>query len=570
MALSVRSLLADGRFRLELAPGPWNAGDDAADALLDAPLTWAHSSDLADPTPWLDEGQLLLTDGAQFAPDGTVSDRSLPTRRPTASAPPATSPAAPPATAASVATSTSPADASGATATSPAHASAAGGGGAGGPVRAYVDRLKARGIRALGFATGVVHDEVPAALVEACAATSLPLLVMDETTPFIGIVRSVADAIATEQRERLEWSLDAQRAVARAALRVDGLGAILLELSRRLDCWVALFDSVGNVLRVPGLRGVPADLDRVVADAVASALGKGSRAGLSIIEAGGGISLQTLGQRGHLRGVLAVGATEPLDSAGHDLLASVIGLASIALEQRRTLDAARRRLRTGLFELVLSGVVDVADRTAGGLWGPLPTEPVRLAVVVGEVHGQSLLDELELQADENSGRLFFAERGDEIVLVTEHDDLAASQALLARHGLAAGVSGPVSWHELTRALGEARHAAGSVTRDAPVVLFEHLAEQGMHGLLVASGGDRVARRMLQPVLDLPAAERDTVLTTLRVWLTHNGAWDPAARELGTHRHTLRNRIRAAETLLGLDLDTFAGRAELWSALQLVA
>ena len=284
-----------------------------------------------------------------------------------------------------------------------------------------------------------------------------------------------------------------------------------------------------------------------------SALGRGSRAGLSIIEAGGGISLQTLGQRGRLRGVLAVGASEPLDAAGNDLVASVIGLASIALEQRRGLDAARRRLRTGLFELVLSGVVDVADRTAVGLWGPLPPEPVRLAIVVGEVHGQALLDELE----------------QEILIVTPHDDLAASQALLARHGLAAGVSGPVPWHELTRGLGEARHAAGSVTRESSVVLFEQLAEQGMHGLLVASGGDRVARRMLQPLIDLPPAERDTALTTLRVWLQHNGAWDPAARELGTHRHTLRNRVRAAETLLGLDLDTFAARTELWSALQLV-
>jgi purine catabolism regulator len=541
MPLSVRSLLRDARFRLELAPGPWEADDER----LDAPLTWAHSSDLADPTPWLDEGQLLLTDGAQFAVRPPAATPA-PTARPTGTS---------------------------------AAAGMRGGAGAGGgatldsrgdaDARAYVDRLNARGIRALGFATGVVHDRVPEALVEACADTALPLVLMDENTPFIGIIRSVADAIAEEQRERLVWSLDAQRAVARAALGVDGLGAILLELSSRLDCWVALFDSVGNVLRVPGLRGVPPELEGVVADAVTSTLGKGSRAGLSIIDAGGGISLQTLGQRGQLRGVLAVGATEPLDSAGNDLVASVIGLASIALEQRRTLDAARRRLRTGLFELVLSGVVDVADRTAESLWGPLPPEPVRLAVVVGEVHGQALLDELELQADENSGRLFFAERGDEILIVTAHDDLAASQALLARHGLAAGVSGPVAWHELARALGEARHAAASVTRDIPVVRFEQLAEQGMHGLLVASGGERVARRMLQPVLELPPAERDTVLSTLRVWLHHNGAWDPAARELGAHRHTLRNRIRAAETLLGLDLDTFAARAELHAALTLL-
>ena len=34
--------------------------------MLSEPLRWAHSSDLEDPTPWLTEGGLLLTDGTQF------------------------------------------------------------------------------------------------------------------------------------------------------------------------------------------------------------------------------------------------------------------------------------------------------------------------------------------------------------------------------------------------------------------------------------------------------------------------------------------------------------------------
>ena len=36
---------------------------------LDAPVSWVHSSDLDDPTPFLDPGQLLLTDGTQFPVD---------------------------------------------------------------------------------------------------------------------------------------------------------------------------------------------------------------------------------------------------------------------------------------------------------------------------------------------------------------------------------------------------------------------------------------------------------------------------------------------------------------------
>jgi purine catabolism regulator len=507
MPTTLRAILARDEFRLRLV-----AGADSGDAALDLPVTWAHSSDLKDPTPWLEPGQLLLTDGVQFlggedpSPGAFTSD--------------------------------------------------------------YVRRLRARGVLALGFATGIAHDTIPVALVAACDEQRFPLFEVDARTPFIGLIRYVADVIADDRRERLQWSLDAQRAVARAALRPDGLQAILGELSHRLDCWVALYDSARNPLTVPDLAPPPAALRAEIDSAVAGALSRGARAGLRIQEHSGGITLQTLGQRGQLLGVLVVGAAAPLDPAGNDLMSSVIGLASIALEQRRTLDGARRQLRTGLFELLLSGVVDVADRTAASLWGALPAEPVRLSVVTGDIHGQSLFDELELYAGHNEGRLFYAERADEIVLVTQGED-ADAMDLLRRHGLGAGTSAPVRWVELPRALSEAHRAARSVTREGQFVIFEDLVQLGMQGLLAASGGAVVARRILEPILGLPVREREAMLETLLVWLQHNGAWDPAARELGLHRHTLRNRVSAADELLGIDLGTFGARAELWAALQLL-
>jgi len=53
---------------------------------------------------------------------------------------------------------------------------------------------------------------------------------------------------------------------------------------------------------------------------------------------------------------------------------------------------------------------------------------------------------------------------------------------------------------------------------------------------------------------------------LETWLRHNAAWDPAARELGLHRHTLKAQVRRAGALLRLDLDTFEAKAELWALL----
>ncbi|NQX26606.1 PucR family transcriptional regulator [Microbacteriaceae bacterium VKM Ac-2854] len=505
MPATLRSLLAEADFHLHPL-----AAIDPENAALDVPVTWVHSSDLVDPTPWLEAGQILLTDGVHFTPESNDAFSVE-----------------------------------------------------------YVQRLRSRGILALGFATRIAHDAVPDALVRACERLGLPLFEVADRTPFMSIIRHVADVIAQERQARLEWSLQAQRALARAALRPDGLEGILIELERQLGCWVALYDSIGARVRVSTTIQVPQQSEHAVEDAVRAALARGTRSGGRLSVQGGDITLQTLGRRDRLRGVLAVGTAVPLDAAGNDLVASVIALASIALEQRRTLDAAHRQLRSGLLELLLAGVIDVAGRTARRLGGPLPAEPLRVWLLAGALHGQSLVDELELHQERSAGRLFFAERDEEIVLVTAHTGEPGVEALLARNGRGAGISAPVTWGELSRGLAEARRSVAYSSEVRPLVRFDSLAAEGMLGLLEASGGHSMARRVLQPVLDRPAAERDVLLNTARVWLEQNGAWDPTAKALGAHRHTVRNRISTVGTVLGLDLDTFAGRAELWSALHFV-
>ena len=63
-------------------------GDAATleDGALDRPIRWVHSSDLADPTPFLSEGLALLTTGTQFQDAGddpsVYADYVAPTRGP--------------------------------------------------------------------------------------------------------------------------------------------------------------------------------------------------------------------------------------------------------------------------------------------------------------------------------------------------------------------------------------------------------------------------------------------------------------------------------------------------------
>ena len=504
MPATVASLIRIPSFHLSLLV------HGADETTLQREIGWVHNSDLDDPTPWLESGQLLLTDGTQFRTDAAPSSYD-----------------------------------------------------------GYVRRLLDREVVALGFATQVAHGAVPKPLREACERYGLPLLEVGDRAPFMAIIRHVADAISADQRERLEWLLDAQRAVARAALRPDGLELILRELERQLDCWIELYDASGTRVNTGSGREIPDEIERQVASGARTALRKGTPAAMRVETSEGGATLQTLGQRGRLLGVLAVGASAPLDAAEVDLVSSVISLASIALEQIRALATARLGVRAGMLELLLAGIVHAADDTAKRLWGPLPAAPLRVAVTRPEHPATALLNELELRAERSSGRLFFAERDGEIVIVVPEADTADLLDLVGSHESAVGVSAPIDWVTLPRGIDEANRARARTAPNRPHLLFDALAGAGVLGLLDPTEAESVARRTLEPVLTSGNPDHRPLLRTAAVWIAHNGAWDPASRELNVHRHTLRNRLQTLERMLSLDFSRFSDRAELWAALQYV-
>lgn len=112
-----------------------------------------------------------------------------------------------------------------------------------------------------------------------------------------------------------------------------------------------------------------------------------------------------------------------------------------------------------------------------------------------------------------------------------------------------------------------RHAdvALAVCPRATVVrLHEHLP-----AALVQAGPDlaaALAARVLGPLLRLPAPERDVLLGTLAVWLEGDGATPQAARRLGCHRNTVRNRLLRCERLTGRSLARPADVVEVGLAL----
>ena len=332
----------------------------------------------------------------------------------------------------------------------------------------------------------------------------------------MAIIAFVHDAAAREQRERLEWSLAAHRTIARAALRPDALNAVLKELEGQLGCWVALFDAAGYRVPTTTRLPVPAAVAREVGEAVHTALSRGTRVSLRISGAGADVTMQTLGRSRELHGVLAVGTQAPLGGAERDLVASVIALASIALDQTRTIEDARRRLRTGLFELMLSGASEVAGSTAER--GRLPVPPLRVFVVAAA-----------------------------LPVVPFFRSSSSS-----RNAIGASCSSPSTrngswWSSTTRTRHRsARSLAATMPRPAD------RRQSAGHSCRPAW------RRRYEPRNGPHRIETSSSLMSS----------PPKACSASWRRPVVRMWRDAFERLLSLDLSQFADRAELWAALQL--
>lgn len=504
-APTLRALLARRALKLRLEGDL----DDLPTDALDRPIRWVHSSDLADPTPFLSEGLALLTTGTQFAQH--VDDPDM--------------------------------------------------------YRDYVRRLSARGVVGLGFGTEVVREGIPPLLADACRDERMPLFEVPYRTPFIAVARAGAEAIAAQSYARRSWALAAQRAISLAALRPDGLGATLAELARQLDAWVGMFDAAGTLAREhpsPLPAGVAAEL----ADEASAVLRRGARAASSLRIDGVPYTLQTLGRGGHLRGVIAM-STGDLDQEGRGVVTAVVAMAGLALEQQQGLDRARTSLRAGLVQSLRADDPALARRIARDLWGGLPAAPILVAMTdAGASRRDALREWLELRADDRRGGVFFGRSDEGFVLAVSADDAGFLEEVAERFDLRLGLSNPTGYDAFSTATDQARLAhdrgSGAITR------FADIARRGVLSISPTPEARAVAEAALAPLRQHDAQHGTALVETVGTWLANDCSHEASARELGVHRHTMRARIATAEKVLGVELGSFAARAEIWAALQLTS
>ncbi|MFI6682450.1 PucR family transcriptional regulator ligand-binding domain-containing protein [Streptomyces sp. NPDC050485] len=136
--------------------------------------------------------------------------------------------------------------------------------------------------------------------------------------------------------------------------------------------------------------------------------------------------------------------------------------------------------------------------------------------------------------------------------------VAADREVAPHSGWILGVSAPAALDGLAVADAQAARALerAEASRSG---LVRHRAG-GFAALVDPAEAAAYARTLLAP-LPGPLPE------TLRNWLSLHGNWDRTAVALGVHRNTVRQRIARCGALLGVDLDDMDVRTELWLALR---
>ena len=500
MPFTLATLVALPSLRLETMAGT---------AALDRPVQWVHVSELVDPTPFLEGGELLLTVGLWLDDSVSVDD--------------------------------------------------------------YVERLVAVGVVGLGFGVAPAHDAVPPDLVEAARRHGFPLLVVPEATPFIAVSKAVSTKLAAEQYEEITRGYQQQRRLTLAAVGDDGAQQVISQLAQELDGWALLLDAAGQV-RSAHPRSV-ASRGPALAPHLGRLRSATTAASVSLADATEQVLLLPLAAGRRVRGYLAVGTTHRLSPGRRQLVNAAVSLLTLVLEQATAMRRTENGFRTAVFRLLTHGDVAAAGPPSRDLWGGLPREPVHVLVVAGRSDARINLAEVAEASAADAERVFFADVDDRLVVLASADGRAVArlrEVIASMPDVSAGESHPVSLAETRRGHREAGQALGVGLRlGRRLTTFTDVGGEGLLRLLATPDGLAFAESVLRPLRDHDAGSRGDLVHSLRVWLEHNGHWDGAAASLGVHRHTLRHRIRRVEELLDRDLGASGVRAELWTALQVL-
>ena len=510
--LTVRSLAEE--IGLELAAGHERA---------DAPVRWVHITELADPTPWLSGGELLLTTGMQL--DGERAQRE------------------------------------------------------------FVQRLADHHLAGVGFGTGFDHADLPSAMVEAARELDFPLFEVPYEMPFIAVTEKAFGRLVNEQYEVLQRGIAIHKRLERLVLEERGLDELARALAAAIGGAVLVLSARGEPLAEKSFRRELSDeaIEAIRSEIARRASGGGAEFAPDHPDISGRALVLPVSTRG--RGAPQAWLVAARDAGGLGdferlILQQAVTVVALELMRQRAMRDTERRLAGDVLAEALSGHLSAAELATR--LRPFGVGAQAAVLVFSPADPGAAERDLDRElADMGVGALVAAREqllcavvdapGDEEAPL----DVArrARDGLAAEHGplrAAASRAAPVaglrrSFHEARCALEATALGNGS----APEVASYR--DLGAFQLLLSLQDDEALRlycdSVLGPLEDAGGEYGDELMRSLEAFIEQNGQWERAARELFCHRHTLRYRIRRVEEITGRDLSSARDRIEFWLALR---
>lgn len=518
-------------------------------------LRWVEPSELEDPTPYLLDGEFLLTAGLPFAGGGSEG-------------------------------------AGGGTGEQADHGPADDSGAA----DSYIRRLVQAGVVALGFGLEPYFSAVPPAVVAACVRHNLTLLQVPSTVPFAAIGLEFSRLLESDNAKLFRHLADTNRQLMRAVLSARPEHELLAALAQRVPVWAMLIGADGRVRARAGSGVEGAALQPLLGRLLG---GSGPRVEMDSLDRPGsglvfGHPLRSA--RDANLGALVLGTDVPLTPAQNSVVSSAVGLLELLVRQRTSGSLAPSQLATSLLlhpdslssggTRHINGLRDLlAQSTSSTRSGPLRVvQGIRAAHGAGAARGTGAEhgarpEQAAGRAGEGPVRELLQWRrlfDTKLVELTDYG-FAAVTRLRVDDGLLADVE-KLGWRLVIGDPGELADLSSSYQR--VTALRQRVQTTGksarvgevtwtVTGLLGREAGTMLAGRLLEPLLSQDSDRRTAQLSVLTAWLGENGNWDATAKALGLHRNSVRRQINAVAELLDTDLNQAQVRAELWIALQYV-
>jgi DNA-binding PucR family transcriptional regulator len=527
--LTVRGLVAE--MGLELASG----GDGA-----DAPVRWVHISELPDPTPWLNGGELLLTTGIQLGSE----ERQ----------------------------------------------------------RQFVRLLSGHHLAGLGFGTGFDHDRLPEALLDEAGKRDFPVFEVPYEMPFIALTEKAFTRLVNEQYEVLQRGIAIHKRLERLVLEERGLNEVVRALAATIGGAVWVLSARGDTITSKlfrrefpeaALEHVREEVRRRLSnDAVEFAPDHPEIAGRSLV-----LPVSIRGRGGPQAWLAAARDAGGLGDFERLILQQAVTVVALELMRQRAMRDTERRLAGDVLAEALTGRLSESELAVR--LRPFGVGANAAVLVFSAQDGGSAAAVREGADSARAGAIssaegdldrFFADAGVGALVASRErllcavvdardglDPVAiaaqAREALQPQHGeLRAAASRPAAVGSLRRSFHEARCALEAAAlangHSPPVASYRDL---GAFQLILSLQDDEALRlycdSVLGPLEDASGEYGDELIRSLEAYIEQNGQWEKAARELYCHRHTLRYRIRRVEQLTGRDLSSARDRIEFWLALR---